>query len=159
LRRAGRDDDATLPRRGFIAGAAALVLALRPRPAAAGTPRRIAVELEALFGARPIRPGRVTLDLPAIAENGTTVPMTVAALSPMRADDFCRTIYVFNERNPQPHVGRFHFTPHQPRAQVTTRIRLAAAQTVLAVAEMSDGTLWSGQADVVIGFAACMDPG
>jgi sulfur-oxidizing protein SoxY len=77
----------------------------------------------------------------------------------MTAADFCRAIYVFNERNPQPHVGRFFFTPHQPRAQVTTRIRLAAAQTVLALAEMSDGTLWSGQADVVIGFAACMDPG
>jgi sulfur-oxidizing protein SoxY len=159
LRAAAQDAREKLPRRGFIAGAAALVLALRPRPAAAAIPRRIAVELEALFGARGIQPGRVMLELPAIAENGTTVPMTVAAQSPMRADDFCRAIYVFNERNPQPHVGRFHFTPRQPRAQVTTRIRLAAAQTVLAVAEMSDGTLWSGQADVVIGFAACMDPG
>ena len=154
----GRHDPG-LRRRGVIAAAAVLPLVFRPGSAKTEIPRRIAVELEKLFGARPIEPGRVTLDLPAIAENGTTVPMTVAARSPMRGDDFCRAIYVFNERNPQPHVGRFFFTPHQPRAQVTTRIRLAAAQTVLAVAEMSDGSLWSAQGDVVIGFAACMDPG
>jgi sulfur-oxidizing protein SoxY len=68
-------------------------------------------------------------------------------------------VHVFNERNPQPHVARFLFGPCMPRAEVSTRIRLAAAQTIYAVAEMSDGGLWAGQADVTLGFAACMDNG
>jgi aerobic-type carbon monoxide dehydrogenase small subunit (CoxS/CutS family)/predicted secreted protein len=148
-------------RRALLAGAAALPLPiLVRRPArAAPPPPRIAAEVAAAFGGRPVRDGRVTIDLPVIAESGNAVPMTILVESPMTPADFCRVVHVFNERNPQPHVARFLFGPRMPRAEVSTRIRLAAAQTIYAVAEMSDGGLWAGQADVTLGFAACMDNG
>jgi len=148
-------------RRALLAGAAALPLpVLVRRPArAAPPPARIAAEVAAVFGARPVRDGRVVVDLPVIAESGNAVPMTILVDSPMTPADFCRVVHVFNERNPQPHVARFLFGPRMPRAEVSTRIRLAAAQTIYAVAEMSDGALWAGQADVTLGFAACMDNG
>ncbi|MFM8680172.1 MAG: thiosulfate oxidation carrier protein SoxY [Alphaproteobacteria bacterium] len=148
-------------RRAPLGGAAALPLPiLVRRPArAAPPPPRIAAEVAAAFGDRPVRDGRVLVDLPVIAENGNAVPLRIVVESPMAPADFCRAVHVFNERNPQPHVARFVFGPRMPRAEVSTRIRLAAAQTIYAVAEMSDGALWAGQADVTLGFAACMDNG
>ena len=44
-------------------------------------------------------------------------------------------------RNPIIEVAGFHFIPQRSGARVSTRIRLAKPQYVVAVAEMSDGTL------------------
>jgi sulfur-oxidizing protein SoxY len=40
---------------------------------------------------------------------------------------------------------------------LSTRIRLSDTQTVVAIAEMSDGSFWSGSAEVVVTLAACME--
>ena len=50
-----------------------------------------------------------------------------------------------------------HLGPRAGRASVSTRIRLADSQTVVAIAEMSDGTFWSDQVDVVVTLAACIE--
>jgi sulfur-oxidizing protein SoxY len=47
--------------------------------------------------------------------------------------------------------------PRAGRASVSTRIRLRDSQTVLAVAEMSDGTFWSGRAGVIVTISACLE--
>ncbi|MBV8030993.1 MAG: SoxY-related AACIE arm protein [Betaproteobacteria bacterium] len=104
-----------------------------------------------------VNPGKVTLDLPQLVENGNTVPMTVAVESPMTAQDHVTAIHVFNEKNPQPNVVTFHLGPRAGLAAVTTRIRLADSQKVVAIARMSDGSYWSGSADVVVTLAACTE--
>ncbi len=104
-----------------------------------------------------MRTGRVKLDIPPLVENGNTVPMTVSVTSPMTVDDYVRSIHVFNEKNPQPHIGNFHLGPAAGRAQVSTRIRLADSQKVVAVAQMSDGSFWSASVDVVVTLAACTE--
>jgi len=43
------------------------------------------------------------------------------------------------------------------RAQVSTRIRLADSQKIVAIAKMSDGSFWSSTADVVVTLAACTE--
>ena len=43
------------------------------------------------------------------------------------------------------------------RASVATRIRLADTQTVVAIAELSDGSFWSASAAVVVTLAACLE--
>jgi sulfur-oxidizing protein SoxY len=40
---------------------------------------------------------------------------------------------------------------------VSTRVRLATSQTVVALAEMSDGSVWSSSANVVVTLAACIE--
>ena len=40
---------------------------------------------------------------------------------------------------------------------MSTRIRLADTQTVVAIAQMSDGSFWSDQVDVVVTLAACLE--
>ncbi|MGH8679182.1 MAG: thiosulfate oxidation carrier protein SoxY, partial [Burkholderiales bacterium] len=73
------------------------------RPARA-TPDAQAEALRETFGARPINNGRVTLKLPALAENGFVVPVTVQVDSPMTHRDHVTAIHLFAEKNPLPRV-------------------------------------------------------
>ena len=60
-----------------------------------------------VVGEAPIHTGKVKLDIPPLVENGNTVPMTVSVASPMTADDYVKSIHVFNEKNPQPNHRQF----------------------------------------------------
>jgi sulfur-oxidizing protein SoxY len=75
----------------------------------------------------------------------------------MNAADYVKAIHVFNEKNPLPDIISVTFGPRAGRAGFTTRIRLADSQTVTAIAELSDGTFWSGEADVIVTLAACLE--
>jgi len=149
----------TVDRRRMLAGTAGSVLALALRPAAAAQPRTETTEsaIRRFAGDNPIRPGRVSLDLPPLVENGNTVPLSISVESPMTQADHVRRIGVFNERNPQPNVVTLHLRPGAGRAQVATRIRLADTQRITAIAEMSDGTYWSASADAIVTLAACLE--
>jgi sulfur-oxidizing protein SoxY len=152
-------DDST--RRQFLslAGSAA-VLGAAPlvtlRPAEA-TPASMTSAIRTVVGEAAVRTGRVKLDVPPLVENGNTVPMTVSVTSPMTAADHVVSIHVFNEKNPQPNMGNFYLGPHAGRAQVSTRIRLADSQKIVAIAKLSDGSFWSATTDVVVTLAACTD--
>jgi sulfur-oxidizing protein SoxY len=56
-------------------------------------------------------------------------------------------------------VVSVHIGPRAGRAQFSTRIRLADSQRVVAVAQMSDGSFWSEEADIVVTLAACLEEG
>src|SRR5712671_503232 len=43
------------------------------------------------------------------------------------------------------------------KAAFSTRIRLADSQNVVAIAEMSDGSLWSDTVEVIVTIAACLE--
>jgi sulfur-oxidizing protein SoxY len=136
-----------------VAGAVSRVT-LRPADA---TPAMLNSAIRNLVGEAPLRTGKVKLDIPPLVENGNTVPMTVTVTSPMTADDYVKSIHVFNEKNPQPYIGNFYLGPAAGRAQVATRIRLADSQKVVAIAQMSDGSFWSASVDVVVTLAACTE--
>jgi sulfur-oxidizing protein SoxY len=136
-----------------LAGAAAAA-GLATRPAAATVEEAGALALR-LAGGREPRPGRVELELPQIAENGVTVPLTVRVESPMSEADHVRAVHVLAEANPEVAVLTFRFTPLNGRAELSTRIRLAQSQDVWAVAEMSDGSFWLGKAAVKVTIGGC----
>ncbi|HTG08867.1 MAG TPA: SoxY-related AACIE arm protein [Bradyrhizobium sp.] len=143
---------------GLAGGAAVLgtvpVLTLRPAEA---TPAMLAAAIRNVVGEAEVRTGKVKLDVPPLVENGNTVPMTVSVLSPMTPEDYVKSIHVFNEKNPQPNVGNFYLGPHAGRAQVSTRIRLADSQKIVAIARLSDDSFWSATVDVVVTLAACTE--
>jgi len=157
-----RHDDIRPTRREFFAAAGGALGALGAtqflvvRPAAA-TPASMAAAIREAIGEAPVKPGKVKLDLPPIVENGNTVPMSVVVDNPMTAANHVKRIHIFNEKNPQPNVVTFHLGPRAGRASVSTRVRLADTQTVVAIAELSDGTFWSASADVVVTIAACTE--
>ena len=92
-------------------------------------------------------------------ENGNTVPCTVSVESPMTPGDYVKAIHVFNEKNPQPNVISVFLGPRAGRASFSTRIRLSDTQHVVAIAELSDGSFWSGSVDVIITLGACLEDG
>jgi sulfur-oxidizing protein SoxY len=145
-------------RRALIGGAGALVcgVLLTVRKSEA-TPASMQAAIRTVFGNAEIGKGKVTLDIPSLVENGNTVPMTVSVESPMTVTNYVKSIHVFNEKNPQPNVIGIHLGPRAGKASVATRIRLADSQKVVAIAQMSDGSVWSGQVDVIVTLAACVE--
>jgi len=145
-----------LNRRALLgAGAGAVFISVLPL-AASAKPEDVIAAQKALFGDRPIQEGRISLKLPPIAENGYSVPLSIAVDSPMSDADHVKRIAVFAERNPLANVAQFTLGPRSGLAEVKTRIRLGGTQTITAIAEMSDGSLWSGTADTVVTLAACV---
>lgn len=135
----------------LLAGATGLLVV---RPANA-TAEDLAVVLKAVFGARVMTPGKVTLELPKLAENGAVVPVTVSVDSPMTQQDHVRSIHLFAEKNPQPRVLDVQLGPWSGRARVASRIRIADSQQILAVAMLSDESLWSAAVHVEVTVAGC----
>jgi sulfur-oxidizing protein SoxY len=148
-------------RRQFLglAGSAAVfgaipIVTLRPAEA---TPAMLTSAIRNVVGEAVIRTGKIKLDVPPLVENGNTVPMTVSVANPMTPNDYVKSIHVFNEKNPQPNIGNFYLGPRAGRAQVSTRIRLADSQKIVAIARLSDDSFWSVSVDVVVTLAACTE--
>ena len=151
-------DDMRPTRRAVLAGAAGALGAvqLMVRRAEA-TPQTMKAAIQEVIGEAPVRKGRVTLDIPPLVENGNTIATSVAVESPMTATDYVKAIHIFNEKNPQPNVISVHLGPRAGRAAFSTRIRLADSQNVVAIVEMSDGSLWSDTVEVIVTIAACLE--
>ena len=146
-------------RRTIIIGASAAAgLAMLPR-AARATPEMRDEALAALTKGAPVKDGRVTLTVPAVAENGLSVYTTIAVESPMTEADHVRAIHILSEKNPIAHLMSFHLGPRAGLAKVSTNMRLGASQQVTALAEMSDGSFWRDRKDVIVTIAACIDGG
>ncbi|HEV7598928.1 MAG TPA: SoxY-related AACIE arm protein [Bradyrhizobium sp.] len=146
-------------RRQFLVstGSAALLGAVPMVTVAEATPAMLASAIRDVAGAAVVRSGKVKLDVPPLVENGNTVSLTVSVASPMTESDHVKSIHVFNEKNPQPNVGNFYLGVHAGRAQISTRIRLADSQKIVAIAKLSDGSFWSASVDVVVTLAACTE--
>jgi sulfur-oxidizing protein SoxY len=144
-----------LHRRVFVAGAAAITVL--PLASAQATPETMLAAIKEVTGDAAIRAGRVTLDLPPLVENGNAVPLTVSVDSPMTETDYVKAIHVFNEKNPQPHVFDVRLSPINGKAQISTRIKLADSQKVMALAETSKGEFFSASVEVIVTLAACIE--
>ena len=143
-------------RRAVLRAGAALAALLVVRPARA-TPAAMQTAILAFTGGATVQPGKVELDLPALVENGNSVPLTVNVAHWMQPDDYVKAIAIFNEKNPQPNVAVFHLTSRAGRATASTRIRLGDSQKIVVIAQLSDGTFWSDEAEVIVTLPACAE--
>jgi sulfur-oxidizing protein SoxY len=105
--------------------------------------------LAKITGGKPIERKGVDIEIPAVAENGNSVPTRIRVESPMTPEDHVDAVYVFAPRNPRPHVATFHLGAESGRAEISTRIRLAAA--------LSGGRYRLGDFEVLVTSAACLD--
>src|SRR5262245_6104445 len=121
-------------------GAAALLAQFVARPASA-TPDAAKTLLQSLAKGEP-KEGRIAIKAPEIAENGNAVPVTVTVDSPMTDKDYVKAIHIVADGNPNPGVASFLLTPLAGKAEVQLRVRMASTQKIIALAEMSDGSLW-----------------
>jgi sulfur-oxidizing protein SoxY len=156
------DDTLQATRRRFLidtaalAGAVGIWLPLATGPASA-TPASMRAAIRKVVGEAPVTKGRLKIDLPPLIENGNAVSLTVAVESPMSVEDHVKAIHVFTEKNPQPNVISVQLGPRAGRATFSSRIRLADSQKVIAIAQMSDGSFWSDEIEVIVTLAACLE--
>ena len=146
-----------IDRRDFVLGAsaAAAVAALLPFTADPAWAKKFDDAVKDAIGDSKAEEGRVSLELPEIAENGNTVPFTVTVESPMTDGDYVKEVHVFASKNPQAEVASFQFTPASGKAQATSRMRLASTQDVVAFAVMSNGKVYMGKRTVKVTIGGC----
>jgi len=112
-----------------------------------------------ITGGKPVRAGKVKLQVPPLVDNGNTVPLSVAVDSPMTSADHVKAIHVLTEKNPQPYVVSAYLGPRAGRASLATRARIADTGKVIAIAQLSDGSFWSATVSVVVTLSACLEDG
>ena len=115
----------------------------------------VAKAIKKLIGDKPTKSGRITLELPQIAENGNTVPIGFEIDSPMTDSDYVKAVHIFAEGNPNPDVASYRFTPGTGKAKVSTRMRMIKSQNIVAVAEMSDGSVYMTKKAVKVTIGGC----
>ena len=143
-------------RRKFLGQTAAATAAIVVGPDLAfAKPEDVTAEIKKLYGDKPLTAGRIKLDLPTIAENGLVVPLNFRVDSPMTEKDYVKTVHFWADGNPNPQIASFNFTPLSPRAEAQIRIRLAQTQNIVAVAEMSDGSLFTAKQEVKVTIGGC----
>ena len=142
-------------RQVLAAGAGALATALGASMTPAHAANNAQDLLKAFTGGKQAAEGKVKLDLPEIAENGNTVPMTVSVESPMSEQSHVTDVLVLADGNPNAGVATFHFSPASGVAEANTRIRLAATQNIIAVAKMNDGSFYMASKPVKVTIGGC----
>jgi sulfur-oxidizing protein SoxY len=117
--------------------------------------KEAAADVAKFTGGKEAIKGKITIELPEIAENGNTVPLTVSVDAPMTAENYVSDVLVVSEGNPNPGVVTFHFTPLSGKAEAQTRIRLAATQNIVVVAKTSKGEFFTAQKQVKVTIGGC----
>ena len=137
-------------------GASAAAVALLGHTVVPAHAANDSADLIAKFtGGKTAASGRVKLDLPEIAENGNTVPMTVTVESPMTEQSYVTDVLIVADGNPRAGVATFHFSPASGVAEANTRIRLASTQNIIAVAKMNDGSFFTVKKEVKVTIGGC----
>ena len=118
----------------------------------------IARILKELFGDRPIRSGNkasMSLDMPAVAEDGRVVPVIIESRLPMRPDNYVKGVHLIVDHNPDPHLAAFHLTPALGEVSIQTRIKMKRSTWVRAILETSTGDVWADYARVNVTLNGC----
>ena len=142
-----------------LGGAAAVATGLTVVPGlgarlARASETEVTEVIKEMVGEMPAE-GAISIDLPEIAENGNTVPLSVEIDAPMTADSHVQDILVLADGNPSPRVAQFHFTPMNGKAAASTRMRLVQTQNVVVVARMSDGQAMMASKQVKVTIGGC----
>lgn len=146
-----------LSRRGALAlgagGAALTIVGWGDTVLAAA--KEAADDIAKFTGGKTAEKGKISIELPEIAENGNTVPLAVSVDAPMTAENYVSEILVVADGNPNPGVVTFHFSPLSGKAEASTRIRLAATQNIIVVAKTSKGEFFTAQKQVKVTIGGC----
>jgi len=145
-----------IARRRLLKGAAAVIVC-RALPALAVPEMPDIPLLKELLAGRTPRWERLRLQLPALADNGLAVPLKLSMPGPFAPGPTVQAIHLFSEKNPVPDMASFEFQAPLERIELETRVRLAGTQKVVALAVMSDASLYAAAAEVIVTIAACLD--
>jgi sulfur-oxidizing protein SoxY len=116
---------------------------------------QVARILKDLFGDRPIGKGHISLDMPAVAEDGRIVPVIIESDLPMTPDHYVKAVHLIVDHNPDPHLAAYHLTPALGSVALQTRIKMKRTTWVRAILETSTGEVWATYAHVNVSVNGC----
>jgi len=122
---------------------------------ASAAAKEAAEQIAKFTGGKTAEKAKVSIELPEIAENGNTVPLSVTVDAPMVADNYVSEILVVADGNPNPGVATFYLSPLAGKAEASTRIRLATTQNIIAVAKTNKGEFFTNQKLVKVTIGGC----
>jgi sulfur-oxidizing protein SoxY len=73
----------------------------------------------------------------------------------MTEQDHVKAVHLFADGNPNPGIASFYFTSMMPKAAAQLRMRLPQTQNVIAIAELSDGSLFTARKEVKVTIGGC----
>ena len=132
---------ARLGRRQFLAGAALL---LTPGLARGQAPAD--------------RAHRITLDIPALSEDPTGVPVGFTIDHPMERDHYVRSVEISLPTDPVAYKGTFFFSPANGQASLGFKMRSGAGGVVRAVAECTRHGRFTGTREIRVAEGGCAMP-
>jgi sulfur-oxidizing protein SoxY len=131
-----------------LGGAGVIAISIFPVSSAFALTKEAQAFVDEFTGGAEVIEGGVTISAPELAENGGSVPITVMA-------DGAKSIMVIAEANPYPKIVTFEFGELSGSSEVSTKIRMAASQELLAIAKMADGSFKSGKVAVEVTAGGC----
>jgi sulfur-oxidizing protein SoxY len=114
--------------------------------------RRIMTER---FQNRPIQRGHVTLEMPALAEDGRYVPVSIESDLPATRDEYVTGVFLIVDHNPDPLVTAFHFSNALGPVAIQTRIKMKRTTWIRAIVETNGGALWADYLKVETTMNGC----
>jgi sulfur-oxidizing protein SoxY len=147
---------------GFATTAKTLIFATAgwAQEAFSGFPQpdeKVEATLKRLFGNRTLNSGegKIKLEMPLIAEDGSNVAITVDANLPLTGATHVNNLYIISDKNRRPMLAKFSFTSESGKVFLSTSIRLATTTDVRAIVELSDGTLYAVAKHVRVTISGC----
>lgn len=119
---------------------------------------RLAESRDLLDGAT-VTTGSISLDLPGVTQDGSSVNLAVSIDHPMGEDRFIDRIHVFADRNPSPQVLDLHLKPGLGVAEFSTRLRLNESQRVIVLARNNEGDWFGESQEVRVTVSGCLSRG
>lgn len=142
-------------REALAVGAAIAATAVVPGLARAQAANNAAQVIDGFTGGKAPGTGKIKLELPDVAENGASVPLTFTVDSPMTDASFVSEAIIVSEGNPNALIATLIFTPLAGKAEAAVRIRLATTQNVVVVAKMNDGATFIEKKQVKVTIGGC----
>lgn len=149
-------------RRHFLRWALLGPAAIAWSGAAAATTDRFDSEVSLFTAGRPVQAGGLALEAPSVAESGYSVPVTVTAAG--TGPDRVVRVRLLAPDNPLVRLATVTVGDTGLPLRLSTRIRLARSQTVVALAETAGGQVLRAEVAIAVvvggcGFDLPLEPG
>ena len=122
---------------------------------AANVWRQVEAARDSVGQAQVVEDG-LTLNLPLVAEDGSSVPLSISS-DEIEGTEINR-LEIFAPGNPTAEVAAFEFGPGMKKINLATRIRLSESQTVVAIAHTGDGRAIITERAVRVTVSGCVAP-
>lgn len=99
----------------------------------------------------------ITIQLPAIAEDGSNVPV-IASMDnhPMEDDHYIKKFQIYNFTDPIVSKGLYTFSPANGQAYISTQVRMDGGDANLyVVGECTQHGLWAAHATLKVSLGGC----